>query len=66
MFHQSINIGDPLFGYDSYSFAWEARGLTGLVCSGFSDDTASILAYKVTTAQQDAAFKKYLGSLLGK
>jgi hypothetical protein len=66
MFHQSINVGDPLLGYDSYSFGWTGPGLAGQVYSDYSDDTAPIQAYKVTTAQQDADFKKYLDSQLGK
>ncbi|MFL6604734.1 MAG: RHS repeat-associated core domain-containing protein [Steroidobacteraceae bacterium] len=64
-FHQSVNVGDPNGQYSSYSFGMNGNGVQGEV---YRDTSLGgpIEAYKRTTPQEDAAYKKYLESQVGK
>jgi len=64
-FHESINVGDPNGTYNSYSYGMNGNWLQGEV---YRDTSLGgpIEEYRQTTAQEDAQFKNYLESQLGK
>ena len=63
-FHQSVNVGNPIGTYDSYSFGMNGKGLQGEVYQDV-EHGGVIDAYKKTTIQQDSEFKKLLDNQLG-
>jgi RHS repeat-associated protein len=63
--HQSVNVGDPLGEYSSYSYGMNGSGMEGEVYRD-TELGGPIEAYKKTTPEQDAEFKKLMESQLGK
>jgi RHS repeat-associated protein len=63
-YHQSVNVGDPLGAYDSYSFGMNGNGLEGEVYR--DTETGGVIErYKSTTTAQDAAVKAVLDGKVG-
>jgi len=63
-FHQSVNVGDPLGSYDSYSFGMNGKGLEGEVYRDASHGGA-IEMYKKTTAAEDNYVRTLLERQMG-
>jgi len=63
-FHQSVNVGDPLGAYDSYSFGMNGNGLEGEVYRD-TEKGGEIEKYKSTTPAEDAAIKAALDAKVG-